>query len=71
MMESVSALDAVTEFEAMSALENLSAHTTVIMITHRLSAIRNFPWIIYTQSGEIAGDGSLKILRDELPIFSE
>jgi len=71
MDEATSALDAATEFEVMSALENLSANTTIVMIAHRLSSIRNFPRIIYMEDGEIVGDGSLKTLRNELPIFSE
>lgn len=69
MDEATSALDTETEFEVMSALENLGLHTTVIMIAHRLSSIRKFHRIIYLENGIAIGDGNLNKLRREIPRF--
>ncbi len=69
MDEATSALDAETEFEVMSALEDLGRHTTVIMIAHRLSSIRKFPRIVYLENGFVIGDGEINKLRREIPRF--
>lgn len=67
MDEATSALDAGTEFEVMNALDELSLHTTVITIAHRLSSIRKFPRIIYLENGSILGDGNLSQIRKKIP----
>jgi ATP-binding cassette, subfamily B, bacterial PglK len=69
MDEATSALDAETEFEVMSALDDLGLNTTVIVIAHRLSSIRKFPRIIYLEDGIILGDGNLSQIRKNIPKF--
>lgn len=44
--EATSALDAKTEKEILEVISQIDEKLTVIMITHRKSALRNFPYII-------------------------
>lgn len=69
MDEATSSLDAMTEFEVMSALDDLDLKTTVIIIAHRLSSIRKFPRILYLENGVLLGDGDLGKVREEVPAF--
>ena len=69
MVEATSALDAITEFEVMSALGDLDLKTTVIIIAHGLSSIRKFLRIIYLEEGALLGDGYLRKVQGEIPKF--
>ena len=69
MDEATSALDAEIEFAVLNALKDLGQQTTLIMIAHRLSAIKSFPRIIYLEEGLILGDGELSQIRKQLPRF--
>src|SRR5690606_2985349 len=53
--EATSALDDETEARVMEGIEAVAAGTTVIMIAHRLSTMRNCNRIIRLEKGEIAG----------------
>jgi ATP-binding cassette, subfamily B, bacterial PglK len=69
MDEATSALDAETEFEVMNVLDGLGLHTIIVTIVHRLTYIRNFPRIIYLESGLVLGDGDLTQIRKSISRF--
>ena len=60
--EATSALDSITESEILKSFENLSKDKTLVMVAHRLKAIRFCDEIIVMENGRIAGIGS----HDEL-----
>jgi ABC-type multidrug transport system fused ATPase/permease subunit len=62
MDEATAALDNETEREFMKALEGLSKDTTLIMIAHRLSTVKNCDTIFFMKNGEIIKSGSYKYL---------
>lgn len=56
--EPSSALDPIAEYEMILSMKELTRDKTVIMISHRLSAIRMFDEIYVMVKGEIAEHGS-------------
>ena len=56
--EATSALDAVAEREVIGALEALRGVKTTIMITHRLSSVRQCDIIFEMESGRLVGRGT-------------
>ena len=56
--EATSALDNLTEQAVMKAVHNLGQEITVIMIAHRLSAIKECDTIFFLENGELTGQGS-------------
>ena len=60
--EATSALDPTTEAEILKSFENLPEDKTLIMVAHRVKAIRFCDEIIVMESGKVAGIGS----HDEL-----
>ncbi len=56
--EPTSSLDALTEKEVTEAIENLSKNRTTIIITHRLSTLKNVDRIIVIDKGSIVEEGS-------------
>lgn len=54
----LSAVDAATENEILTALSKKSAARTVIIVSHRLSALRDCDNIIYLAEGRIVEQGS-------------
>lgn len=71
MDEATSSLDAETELEVMSALDDLAFRTTVITIAHRLISIRDYPRFIYLENGAVLGDGDLNEIRKKIPRFDK
>ena len=65
--EATSALDTVTERSVMEALGTLRGTKTVIVVTHRLAAVRGCDKIIVMKDGAIAAQGAF----DELSSASE
>ncbi|HEY3311939.1 MAG TPA: ABC transporter ATP-binding protein [Anaerolineales bacterium] len=55
--EPTAALDSVTEFEVMSALERLMAGRTTFIIAHRLSTIKNADLILVIEDGQLVEAG--------------
>lgn len=68
--EPTSALDSETEFEIMSLLSNLRGESTVIIVAHRLSTIRNADIVIFIENGTILGAGTFDNLRQTIPSFN-
>jgi ABC-type multidrug transport system fused ATPase/permease subunit len=69
--EATSALDNITEKLIMSSLDNLEYEKTIILITHRLSSIQNFDFIILFNKGEIQSIGNFKFLSQNSKLFQE
>ena len=54
--EATSALDSITESKVMSSIHSTFSNMTVIMITHRYNAIKNFDRVLKIQNGELLLD---------------
>ncbi len=67
--EATSSLDGTTEWKITSAIQELRKATTVIMIAHRLSTLRECDRIYYLENGSIIGEGSFEELRRAVPSF--
>ena len=55
--EPTSALDAITEFELMESFKRLASGRTSIVISHRLSTIRDADRIIVLGAGRVVESG--------------
>jgi ABC-type multidrug transport system fused ATPase/permease subunit len=67
--EATSALDAETEASIASAINSLRGSTTIFMIAHRLSTVRNADLVVYLDAGKIIATGSFEEVRKEVPNF--
>jgi len=67
--EATSALDVDTEGNVSDAIHALRGSTTVVMIAHRLSSIRNADMIVYLSKGKIVAKGTFSEVRDAVPDF--
>jgi ATP-binding cassette subfamily C protein len=69
--EGTSALDLITESELSKEILEIGDEVTVIMVAHRISAMRDFNRIIFLQNGTIAGKGNFSELYKTLPQFAD
>lgn len=60
--EATSALDSETEEAIQKSMEDLKGKYTIILVSHRLSTIRNADRIIVMNNGEIVNEGSFSEL---------
>ena len=60
--EATSALDLVTERAVLKAVNDLVPQKTIILITHRLSTVKNCDKIVFIENGHIAAQGSYEEL---------
>jgi len=67
--EATSALDAQSELAISSALLSLKGSTTVVMIAHRLSSVRNVDLVVYMENGRIIAQGNFETVRKLVPLF--
>lgn len=67
--EATSALDAETEESITTAIKSLHGTTTVVVIAHRLSTVRNVDVIVYLNQGKIEAVGSFSEVRKVVPEF--
>ena len=67
--EATSALDAETEEGITNAINSLHGKTTVVVIAHRLSTVRNADVIVYMNEGQIKAIGSFDEVRKLVPEF--
>ena len=58
MDEATSALDNITERVVMEAVQNIRADTTIILIAHRLSTVRDCDRIFLLNGGQVAAAGT-------------
>jgi ABC-type multidrug transport system fused ATPase/permease subunit len=69
--EATSALDSQTEHDITEALKFLKPNTTVIMIAHRLSTVRNADKVIFMDKGSVKCIGSFNQVRNTVPDFDK
>jgi ABC-type multidrug transport system fused ATPase/permease subunit len=67
--EATSALDGETEIEISEAIRALRGVTTVIMIAHRLSTVREADIVVYMDNGNVIATGTFEEVRDLVPDF--
>jgi ABC-type multidrug transport system fused ATPase/permease subunit len=67
--EATSALDGGTEESISADIQNLKGSTTVVLIAHRLSTVRDADLVIYLDKGEIVARGTFEEVRNAVPDF--
>ena len=67
--EATSSLDGETEAGISEAIHALRGATTVVMIAHRLSTVRNSDIVIYMDEGSVSAVGTFNEVRDAVPDF--
>jgi len=69
--EATSSLDAITESKVMETVKLLRGNTTVIIVAHRLTTIKDADQVIYLEGGKVLGIGTFTDLQRTLPQFEE
>jgi ABC-type multidrug transport system fused ATPase/permease subunit len=67
--EATSALDSQTERDLTDSLLSLRGESTLIVVAHRLSTVRNADLVIYIQEGSILAMGTFADVRSQIPDF--
>ena len=67
--EATSSLDGETEASIADAINALRGLTTVVMIAHRLSTVRNADMVVYLSEGKIVAAGTFEEVREAVPDF--
>lgn len=67
--EATSALDGQSEAEISEALSNLKGFTTLVVIAHRLSTVRDADHVLYVDSGRVTARGTFDEIRRLVPDF--
>ena len=67
--EATSSLDGQTESLISKSLTQLRGSTTLVMIAHRLSTVRNADMVVYLSDGEIVAKGTFDEVRAAVPDF--
>jgi len=67
--EATSSLDGETEAGISEAFHTLRGSTTVVMIAHRLSTVRNADIVVYLSEGKIMATGTFEEVRNVVPDF--
>jgi ABC-type multidrug transport system fused ATPase/permease subunit len=67
--EATSSLDGETESDISTAINSLRGSTTVIMIAHRLSTVRNADIVVYLDNGKIISTGTFEEVRRSVADF--
>jgi ABC-type multidrug transport system fused ATPase/permease subunit len=67
--EATSSLDVETEAGISEAIQALRGSTTVVMIAHRLSTVRNADIVVYMSEGEVMATGTFDEVRKAVPDF--
>lgn len=67
--EATSSLDGETEVSISEAIQALRGSTTVVMIAHRLSTVRNADMIVYMNKGKVIETGTFEEVRSAVPDF--
>ena len=69
--EATSALDSETESIISKTIYSMRGETTVILIAHRLSTVKNADLVIYLDNGQITASGTFEEVRSKLPNFDK
>ena len=67
--EATSALDGETEIQITEAINKLKGSTTIIIIAHRLSTVREADLVVYMEQGKIVASGTFDELRSKVANF--
>lgn len=67
--EATSALDGGTEESISTDIQKLKGSTTVVLIAHRLSTVRDADLVLYMDKGEIVAHGTFEEVRIAVPDF--
>jgi ABC-type multidrug transport system fused ATPase/permease subunit len=67
--EATSSLDGETEAGISESFQNMRGSTTVVLIAHRLSTVRNVDTVVYLEDGKIKAKGSFDEVRNAVPDF--
>jgi ABC-type multidrug transport system fused ATPase/permease subunit len=67
--EATSSLDGETEASISHAINSLRGSTTIIMIAHRLSTVRNADLVVYMHAGKVLATGTFEEVRAIVPDF--
>jgi ABC-type bacteriocin/lantibiotic exporter with double-glycine peptidase domain len=67
--EATSALDGESEARIGLTLSEMRSQTTVVIIAHRLSSLRNADRVLYLNAGRIQAEGSFDEVRKIVPDF--
>jgi ABC-type multidrug transport system fused ATPase/permease subunit len=67
--EATSSLDGETEAGISEAIQALRGATTVVMIAHRLSTVRDADIVVYMDKGRVLAVGTFNEVRDTVPDF--
>ena len=68
--EATSSLDGETEASISDAIHALRGSTTVVMIAHRLSTVRNADIVVYLSEGKVMATGTFEEVRKSVPDFN-
>lgn len=67
--EATSSLDGKTEADISDAIQALRGTTTVVLIAHRLSTVRQADQVVYMENGKIHCKGTFNEVRNLVPNF--
>ena len=67
--EATSSLDGETEASISAAIHSMRGSTTVVMIAHRLSTVRNADIVVYMAEGRVLATGTFEEVRKAVPDF--
>lgn len=67
--EATSSLDGKAEASISDAIHSLHGSTTVVMIAHRLSTVRNVDIVVYLSEGKVIATGTFDQVRKAVPDF--
>lgn len=67
--EATSSLDSETEASISEAINALRGSTTVVLIAHHLSTVRNADIVVYLSEGKILAKGTFEEVRNTVPDF--
>jgi len=67
--EATSSLDGETEANISEAIHSLRGSTTVVMIAHRLSTVRDADIVVYLSEGKVLATGTFNEVRNAIPDF--
>jgi len=67
--EATSSLDGETEASISASIKALKGSTTVVMIAHRLSTVRDADIVVYMEEGKVIATGTFDKVRETVPDF--
>ena len=69
--EATSSLDGATEASISNAIHALKGSTTVVVIAHRLSTVKNVDNVVYLSNGKVLAMGTFDEVRHVIPDFDQ